>query len=135
MTTLNIYPIGKIRKKSDETWIEIWPEYKDAFLGLKGFSHIHVFFWFHENDTPEGRSVMQVHPRKNPKNPLTGIFATHSPLRPNLIGLTLCKILKIEGTRIQIEWIDARDDTPVIDIKCYIPYSVQEKDRKLPDWV
>jgi tRNA (Thr-GGU) A37 N-methylase len=79
--------------------------------------------------------VLQVHPRKDPRNPLTGVFATHSPQRPNLIGLTVCKIISIHGDSIEIEDIDAFDGSPVVDIKCYIPDSVGEKDVRLPDWV
>ncbi len=115
-----IVPIGIVRKTDDRTWIEVEERYQDALLGLEGFSHIHVMYWFHENDTPELRNTLQVHPRKNPANPLTGVFATHSPLRPNPIALTLCRILSIQGTTIDVEELDARDGSPLIDIKCYI---------------
>ena len=130
-----IYPVGLIRKKGDTAWIEIFAEYREAMLGLEGFSHIHVFFWFHENDTAELRRTLQVHPRKDPSNPLTGVFATHSPMRPNLIGLTRCRILGIEGNRITIDAIDARDGSPVVDIKCFIPDAQPLADVRLPDWV
>jgi tRNA-Thr(GGU) m(6)t(6)A37 methyltransferase TsaA len=130
-----VYPVGLIRKKDDAAWIEIFAEYREAMLGLEGYSHIHVFFWFHENDTAELRRTLQVHPRKDPSNPLTGVFATHSPKRPNLIGLTRCRILGIEGTRIAIDAIDARDGSPVIDIKCFIPDVQPLADVRLPDWV
>ena len=130
-----IYPVGLIRKKDDTAWIEIFAEYREAMLGLEGFSHIHVFFWFHENDTAELRRTLQVHPRKDPSNPLTGVFATHSPMRPNLIGLTRCRIRGVEGNRIAIDAIDARDGSPVIDIKCFIPDAQPLADVRLPDWV
>ncbi len=130
-----IYPVGLIRKKDDTAWIEIFAEYREAMLGLEGFSHIHVFFWFHENDTAELRRTLQVHPRKDPSNPLTGVFATHSPKRPNLIGLTRCRIRGVEGNRIAIDAIDARDGSPVIDIKCFIPDAQPLADVRLPDWV
>lgn len=130
-----IFPVGVIRKENDSVRIEIGEAYRDAFLGLNGFSHIAVFFWFHENDTPEKRKTLQVHPRKNKQIPLTGVFATHSPLRPNLIGLTICKILSIKDTTIFIEKIDAIDGSPVIDIKCFIPSSELGSDIKLPEWV
>ena len=133
--TFQIFPVGVVRKKEEATWIEIFDAYSDALLGLEGFSHIQVFFWFHENDTADRRKTLRVHPRKDKKNPLSGIFATHSPLRPNLIGLTLCKIKSIKGRHIEIEDIDAFDGTPVIDIKCYIPSSVAESDIRLPAWV
>lgn len=131
----DVYPLGVIRKEKDSVRIEIEQAYRDAFLGLDGFSHITVLFWFHENDTPEKRQTMQVHPRKNKQIPLTGVFATHSPLRPNLIGLTICKIIAIKDTTIFIEDIDALDGSPVIDIKCFIPCSELGSDIKLPDWV
>ena len=130
-----VHPVGLIRKKDDTAWIEIFAEYREAMLGLEGFSHIHVFFWFHENDTAELRRTLQVHPRKDPSNPLTGVFATHSPKRPNLIGLTRCRIRGVEGNRIAIDAIDARDGSPVIDIKCFIPDAQPLADVRLPDWV
>ena len=126
-------PVGIVRKSGESVWIEIFDEFTDGLLGLDGFSHIFVLYWFHQNDTPEKRRTLQVHPRKDPGIPLTGVFATHSPQRPNLIALTLCKIRSIEGNKIQIEDIDAVDGSPVVDIKCYIPPSVA--DVRLPDWV
>jgi tRNA-Thr(GGU) m(6)t(6)A37 methyltransferase TsaA len=130
-----LYPVGVVRKKGENVFIEIGDEYADGLLGLEGFSHVVVFFWFHQNDTPDKRSVLRVLPRKDPRNPLTGVFATHSPQRPNLIGMTICKILSIRGNRIEIEDIDAFDGSPVIDIKCYIPSSVKKKDVSLPVWI
>jgi tRNA-Thr(GGU) m(6)t(6)A37 methyltransferase TsaA len=128
-------PVGVIRKTETQTWIDIEAPYRPAMEGLEGFSHIHVLFWFHENDHPEGRSVLQVHPRKDPANPLTGVFATHSPLRPNLIGLTLCRMERVDPPRIILDAIDAFDGTPVLDIKCYIPSSRSFSGLHLPGWV
>ena len=133
--SFEIFPVGTVCKREEKTWIEIFEPYRDAFLGLEGFSHIQVLFWFHENDTTDRRKTLRVHPRKDEKIPLTGVFATHSPLRPNLIGLTLCKIKSIQDRRIEIEDIDAFDGTPVIDIKCYIPGSTSRSDVRVPDWV
>ena len=130
-----VSPIGSIMKGPGITEIEILDAYTDALLGLEGYSHINVLYWFHGNDTPEKRGILRVHPRKDPKNPLTGVFATHSPVRPNPIALTLCRILSIEEHRIRIDEIDALDGSPVIDIKCYIPDTVTESDILVPDWV
>ena len=130
-----IYPIGFIRKTDDIVEIDVCEEYIDALLGLELFSHIHVLYWFHENDTPEKRRILQVHPRKNMQNPLTGVFATRSPVRPNLLAMTLCRILSITSNRIRIDKIDAHDDSPVIDIKCYIPPKTPVETILLPDWV
>ena len=130
-----IYPVGVVRKTETAAWIEVFDPYRDAMLGLEGFSHIHVMFWFHENDTADLRRILQVHPRKNSANPLTGVFATHSPARPNLIGLTRCRMTRIEGSCIAIDAIDAHDGSPVIDIKCYIPDAQPLTDVRLPNWV
>ena len=133
--TFHIFPVGIVRKTDNAVSIDIFDDFTDALLGLDGFSHVVVLFWFDQNDTAEKRRVLKVHPRKDPRNPLTGVFATHSPQRPNLIGLTVCKIISIHGGSIEIEDIDALDGSPVIDLKCYIPGSVAEKDVRLPDWV
>ncbi|CAB1059086.1 COG1720: Uncharacterized conserved protein [Olavius sp. associated proteobacterium Delta 1] len=134
-SSIYLNSVGVVRKSADKVLIEIFDEFTDALLGLDGFSHIYVFYWFDQNDSAEKRETLQVHPRKDPDNPLTGVFATHSPQRPNLIALTLCKIGSIIGNKIQIEDIDAYDGSPVIDIKCYIPGSVLDADVRLPDWV
>ncbi len=130
-----IHPVGIVRRRGETAWIEVFGPYRDAMLGLEGFSHIQVIFWFHENDTAEIRRTLRVHPRKDPSNPLTGVFATHSPKRPNLIGLTRCRITGIDGSRIAIDAIDARDGSPVIDIKCFIPDVQPPEDVRVPDWV
>jgi tRNA-Thr(GGU) m(6)t(6)A37 methyltransferase TsaA len=130
-----IVPVGVIKKRDDSTWIEIFERYTDALLGLDEFSHITVCYWFHENDHPDERQILQVHPRKDEKNPLRGVFATHSPVRPNLIAVSICQILSIQGNTIHIDEIDAFDGSPVIDVKCFIPSSVATSEIKLPDWV
>jgi tRNA (adenine37-N6)-methyltransferase len=132
---LQIFPVGVVKKTETAVGIEIFEEYTPALMGLDGFSHITVLYWFDQNDTSEIRRMLQVHPRKDPRNPLTGVFATHSPKRPNLIGLAVCKILAIHGNLLEIENIDALDGSPVLDIKCYIPGSIREDEVRLPDWV
>jgi tRNA-Thr(GGU) m(6)t(6)A37 methyltransferase TsaA len=134
-SSFELVPVGVVRKTDDAVWLEIYEPYRDAMLGLDGFSHVMVFFWFHENDTPEGRSVLRVHPRKDPANPLTGVFATHSPFRPNLIGYSTCKVLSIDEDRIRIEDIDAIDGSPLIDLKCFVPAAFPDTDIRLPNWV
>lgn len=129
-----IWPIGRVRKEGKTAWIEIDPQYKDALLGLHQWSHIHVFYWFDRNDTPQKRAVLQVHPRGNAKIPLTGVFATRAPVRPNLIAMSTCKILSIEKCTIRIEAIDAFDNSPVIDIKPYTPGPEMIPNAKVPDW-
>jgi len=131
----HIFPVGVVKKQGKTVKIEIYEKYTKALLGLDNFSHIIVCYWFHENDTPEKRNVLQVYPRNNKNNPLTGVFATHSPRRPNLIAISICKILSINGNTIQIDNIDAFDRTPVIDIKGFIPNSHSKSDIRVPNWI
>jgi tRNA-Thr(GGU) m(6)t(6)A37 methyltransferase TsaA len=129
-----LIPIGRIHNQDKSAWIEIFEPYRDAMDGLEEFSHINVLYWFDENDTPEGRSVLKVHPCRNPENPLTGVFATHSPMRPNLIALTLCRITKIEGLIVHLDAIDARDGSPLLDIKSYFPPDDGDVEARRPKW-
>lgn len=133
--TFQVHPIGWIRKEGHDVSIDIDPAFRDGLLGLEGFSHIIVCYWFHENDNPGGRSRLQVHPRKNPANPLTGVFATHAPVRPNLVGISTCRMISVTATMIRIDEIDARDGTPVIDIKCGIPDRLDPSEIRLPEWI
>jgi len=128
-------PVGRVRIRGTHATIEIAPRYEDALLGLEGFSHVWVLWWFDRNDDPEKRAVLRVHPRGNQKNPLTGVFATRSPARPNLIGMTLCRIRSIKGATIRVEAIDALDNTPVLDLKPYIPDSDGDRRALVPPWV
>jgi len=132
--TFTLYSIGRIHNRDDSAWIEVEAPYRDAMMGLEKFSHIQVLYWFHKNDTPEGRSVLQVHPCRNLDNPLTGVFATHSPKRPNLIALTRCRIKKIDDLTIHIDAIDARDSSPLLDIKAYFPPDNGENEIVVPKW-
>ena len=130
-----IIPVGMVHKKDQSVFIEIDEAYGDGLLGLDQFSHILVFAWFHENDTPEKRKTLRVHPRGDKANPLTGVFATRSPARPNLIALFTCEILSIEGNVIYVKDIDAIHGTPVIDIKPYIPRMDAVSGARVPGWV
>lgn len=112
-------PVGWVRKAGGKTFIEIEPRYRAALLGVDELSSLWVFWWFDRNDSPEQRAILQVHPRGNPDNPLRGVFATRSPLRPNLIALTQVKVVAVRGNLIEIDAIDAFADTPVLDLKPY----------------
>jgi tRNA-Thr(GGU) m(6)t(6)A37 methyltransferase TsaA len=86
-------------------------------LGVAELEGIWVLYWLDRNDSPERRSILQVHPRANPDNPLRGVFATRAPVRPNLIALSRCRVLSVRDNVIEIDDIDAFADTPVLDIK------------------
>ncbi len=131
--SFSLNPIGTVQKEGNQTLLVLDKAVQSGLLGLEDYSHVWVFWWFDQNDTPEKRAILQVHPRGNKENPLTGVFATRSPVRPNLIAQTLCKILSVDENIVHIEKIDAFDDTPVLDLKPYIPgYEVQ--DASGPSW-
>jgi tRNA-Thr(GGU) m(6)t(6)A37 methyltransferase TsaA len=94
-------------------WLEVYPW---AVAGLHGISvdaEIIVITWFHQ----ARRDVFKVHPQSDPRNPLTGVFGTLSPDRPNPLGLHHVVVRAIEGDRLLIGPIEAIDGTPVVDIK------------------
>jgi tRNA-Thr(GGU) m(6)t(6)A37 methyltransferase TsaA len=124
---LELRPIGLIRSDlkargqaprqghegAPDAWLEVEPWAADALHGLAVGDEILVLAWFHQAD----REVMQVHPRGDARNPLTGVFATRSPDRPNPIGLHPVTIRAIDGRRLLIGPIEAIDGTPIVDIK------------------
>ncbi|MFO7838951.1 MAG: tRNA (N6-threonylcarbamoyladenosine(37)-N6)-methyltransferase TrmO [Desulfosalsimonadaceae bacterium] len=130
-----VHSIGSVHKENGRTTLVLNKEAEPALLGVDGFSHVLVFWWFDKNDTPEKRSRLQVHPRGNPDNPLTGVFATRSPARPNLIALSLCRIRSVRGNVVEVEKIDAFAGTPILDLKPYIPGYDSTDDASVPDWV
>ena len=116
-TQFIIHPIGEVVKEDDKTMIVLDEKYQPGLSGLDKHSHVTVVYWFDRNDTPEKRAVLQVHPRGDKQLPLTGVFATHSPFRPNLIAISKCNIISIHENVIEIEDIDAFDGSPVLDLK------------------
>jgi len=93
--------------------VEILPEFKDAIEGMAPGDRVIILTWFHQSD----RRTLQVHPRGNPANPLTGVFLTRSPARPNPVGLHPVRVLSVDDQGIEVTPMEALDGTPVIDIK------------------
>jgi tRNA (Thr-GGU) A37 N-methylase len=86
----------------------------DATLGLGEFSHIEVVFHFHK-ETRIRRGA--THPRGNPAWPRVGVLASHSPVRPNHLGVSRCALLDITGLELTVRGLDAIDGTPILDLK------------------
>jgi tRNA (Thr-GGU) A37 N-methylase len=80
------------------------------------------------------RAILQVHPRGNLQNPLTGVFACRSPVRPNLIALSLCKIVSVRGNVVEIDKIDAAENSPILDLKPFAPGQDSASDVSVPKW-
>jgi tRNA-Thr(GGU) m(6)t(6)A37 methyltransferase TsaA len=97
--------------------LEIDARFAAALDGLAPGDAIVVLTWFHL----ARRDVLITRPRSDPRNPLTGVFATRSPDRPNPIGLHPVTIVAIEGTSLVVAPLEAIDGTPILDLKPVIP--------------
>ncbi len=133
--TFCMHAIGVVKREGDLIRLDVLPQFAPALDGLAGFSHVWVLYWFHETDNPEDRATLKVHPRRDPTNPLTGVFATRAPVRPNLIGLTACRILKVAGNTIEVAGLDAKDGSPIVDLKPYIAKGDSIPEAVTPEWV
>lgn len=119
---------------SPECRIVFTPEYTDAASDLRAGDELYVLTWLHQAD----RSVRRVHPRGDPRTPLTGVFATRSPDRPNPVGLHRVTVLEVvpagaacgdrgedgtgeDGVCLVVRDLEAIDGTPVIDVKPVLP--------------
>jgi len=125
--------VGKeVRDKNVISQIIFREELTDALEGVEEFSHLFVLFWLHEM-SDEDRRIMNVRPRGRRDMPLLGIFATRTPHRPNPIGLTRVKLLKVDGNTITVQGLDAFDGTPVLDIKPFDSWDTTD-DVRVPEW-
>lgn len=127
METICVEPIGVIRSElttregaplfytegAPNAALEVLPKYVPGLFRLQVGDEIIVITWLHE----ARRDVLKVHPRGETSNPLTGVFLTRSPDRPNPFGLHRAKVLAIDAGRLEIGPIEAIDGTPVVDIK------------------
>jgi len=96
-----------------DAWLEVDAAYARALFGMAAGDEIIVVTWLHHGD----RTVLEVHPRSDPKNPLAGVFVTRSPDRPNPLGLHRVTVREMSGTRLRIGPMEAVDGTPVVDLK------------------
>lgn len=96
-----------------DVWLEVFPFAAEGLDRMKAGAEIVVLTWPHR----ASRETLKVHPRSDPRQRLTGVFATRSPDRPNPIGLHQVTVRKIEKTRLRIGPMEAIDGTPVVDIK------------------
>ena len=96
-----------------DAWLEIDPQFSEALLGMDVGHELIVITWLHEAE----RDRLRVHPRGDESSPLTGVFSTRSPDRPNPLGLHRVTVREIVGNRIRIGPMEAIDGTPVVDIK------------------
>jgi tRNA-Thr(GGU) m(6)t(6)A37 methyltransferase TsaA len=96
-----------------DAWLEIAPGFAKCLEGIAAGEEIILITWLHQ----ARRKVMKVHPQSDKNNPLTGVFATRSPDRPNPLGLHRVKVLEMQGQRLKVGPLEVIDGTPVVDIK------------------
>jgi len=114
-------PIQPSAGKGIEGIVELFPEYTEGLKDLEGFSHIILIYHFHLVK----RTLLKVTPYMDDE--LRGIFATRAPPRPNPIGISITRLVKIQGNKIYVKDIDIVDGTPLLDIKPYVPeFDVKE---------
>lgn len=132
-----VEPIGFVRSElkqledapmqGDEGAPEAWLEFTvSAAPGLRGIQHgdeLIVLTWLHLAE----RDVLQVHPRGDLNRPLTGVFATRSPDRPNPIGLHRVSVLEVAERKLRVAPLEAIDGTPIVDIKPVLAGSVSDR--------
>jgi tRNA-Thr(GGU) m(6)t(6)A37 methyltransferase TsaA len=99
-----------------DAWLEVEPAFARALTGIAPGDDVLVITWLHRAD----RDVLETHPRNDPATPLTGVFATRSPDRPNPLGLHRVTVWDVAGTRLRIGPIEAIDGTPVVDVKAVL---------------
>ncbi|WP_328297209.1 SAM-dependent methyltransferase [Streptomyces sp. NBC_00435] len=110
----------------------------EALYGLEDFSHIEVVYHF--DRVPEERIETGArHPRGNPDWPLVGIFAQRGKNRPNRLGLSRCRLVKVDGLAVDgpelhVEGLDAVSGTPVLDLKPYMTEFGPRGDHRQPEW-
>ena len=141
--TVTLEPIAFVKNTrndlSDDFWgsvvseIELAPGVPaDAFNGIDEFSHLEIIFHFHRSD--KSNIVFSGHPRGNKNWPHVGIFAQRKRDRPNALGLTIVELIKREGKRIWVRYLDAIDGTPILDIKPVMKEFLPEAEIKQPAW-
>lgn len=143
---IKIQAIGTVKSTrseiNDDNWdgesahIELNPAQftADALDGLGDFSHVEVIFFMDQVDPAKVEKTAR-HPRNNKEWPKVGIFAQRGKNRPNQIGTTACRIVKIENLCLHLEGLDAIDGTPVLDIKPWVKEFGPRGEIKQPDWI
>jgi tRNA-Thr(GGU) m(6)t(6)A37 methyltransferase TsaA len=145
VTRFSVEPIGVVRASRttpfDDDWdavesrIELDPEAldADATVGLADFSHVEVVYLFHLADEAKACRGAR-HPRGREDWPLTGILAQRAKDRPNRIGVTVCRLVSVEGRTIVVQGLDAIDGTPVLDVKPYLSGFSPRGEIREPLW-
>lgn len=125
METGEVHFIGKVLKvDGDTSVIEIDSKYCLGLAKLDSYKEIFVLYWFHQRDNDKHRNVLTVIPKRHGETEERGVFASHSPSRPNPIGLTRVELLSIEGCRLTVKGLDAFEGSPIVDLKTVLSHKL-----------
>jgi tRNA-Thr(GGU) m(6)t(6)A37 methyltransferase TsaA len=113
--SLENMPIQPTSEATGSGIVEIFPQFIDGLKDLEGFSHIYLLYYFHKVRSLKLTVIPFLD--KEPR----GIFATRAPSRPNPIGLSLVELVRIENSFIFVERLDVLNETPLLDVKPYVP--------------
>ncbi|MBP0937399.1 SAM-dependent methyltransferase [Streptomyces sp. KCTC 0041BP] len=105
----------------------------EALFGLADFSHVEIVYHF-DRVPAEKVETGARHPRGNPDWPLVGIFAQRGKNRPNRLGVSRCRVLKVDGLDVHVDGLDAVEGTPVLDIKPYMTEFGPRGELRQPEW-
>lgn len=136
-----LHPVGIIKNKVNNFKSKGWDKVNSEIILKKKFlpameevekySHLVVIFW--------GHKVKHIQLKRHPQNredlPLVGVFATRSIFRPNPIGVSIVKLLKINKNRIKVKGLDALNNTPILDIKPYLSKLDLAEKLRVPYWI
>lgn len=118
MSTGEVRFIGTVTKVDGEiSEITIIERYCPGLEKLDSYKEIFVLYWFHQRDDEKHRKVLKVIPRRHGETEERGVFASHSPSRPNPIGLTQVELLSVDGCRLTVKGLDAFEGSPIVDMK------------------
>ncbi len=124
--------VRKIREMKSEIIID--PDLGGILDGLEEYSHLVILYWGHR--VPEkSRSITRVHPMGRKDIPLTGIFSTCSPVRPNSVLTTVVQLVKRNGNILEVVGIDAINGSPVIDVKPYVRQWYPQEGIRISQWM
>ncbi len=140
-----LQPIGRVSSTRGEPLDDDWDAIActitldgdrfapEALLGLEAFSHVEVVYIFDRVD-PDAVETGARHPRGNAAWPRVGIFAQRAKDRPNRLGVSVCRLLGVDGLAVTVRALDAIDGTPVLDLKPYLAEFAARGEVRQPAW-
>jgi tRNA-Thr(GGU) m(6)t(6)A37 methyltransferase TsaA len=137
VTSVDVTPIGWVEstlsdrsaaplqadEAAPEAWLVFVPSVLDGLQGLRESDQVIVITWLDRAQ----RDVLAVHPRGDPRRPITGVFNTRSPDRPNPIGLHTVEITAVAAGRLRVRHLEALHNTPILDLKPVLSGTIAER--------